>query len=179
MLYIANEVFFSGTAAEVTPIRSIDRITIGNGGRGPITEKIQRRFFEIVKGETEDRFGWLTFVTGVRETAPSALGADPPGTVAQNVQGRNRSRPCSGYPDQLIPALSFGLRRLVQSNLVAGARPPVTSPEITCRSSTRAGSIKGCTPTPPTPPVSFAPMQTFSTRFKFRFAARLGGSSCA
>jgi branched-chain amino acid aminotransferase len=70
MLYLANEVFFSGTAAEVTPIRSIDRISIGNGGRGPITEKIQQRFFEIVKGETEDRFGWLTFVTGVRETVP-------------------------------------------------------------------------------------------------------------
>jgi branched-chain amino acid aminotransferase len=67
MLYIADEVFFSGTAAEVTPIRSVDRIVVGSGRRGPITERIQRRYFEIVKGETEDNFGWLTIVTGVPE----------------------------------------------------------------------------------------------------------------
>lgn len=60
MLYIADEVFFSGTAAEVTPIRSVDRITIGKGSRGPITEKIQRAFFALVNGEAEDTFGWLT-----------------------------------------------------------------------------------------------------------------------
>ena len=50
MLYIADEVFFSGTAAEITPIRSVDRITIGKGTRGPITEKLQREFFGIVEG---------------------------------------------------------------------------------------------------------------------------------
>jgi branched-chain amino acid aminotransferase len=60
MLYIADEVFFSGTAAEVTPIRSVDRITIGKGKRGPITEKLQREFFAIVEGRTSDRYGWLT-----------------------------------------------------------------------------------------------------------------------
>ena len=60
MLYIADEVFFTGTAAEVTPIRSVDRITIGPGHRGPITEKLQREFFAIVEGTKEDRFGWLT-----------------------------------------------------------------------------------------------------------------------
>jgi len=60
MLYIADEVFFSGTAAEITPIRSIDRITVGKGARGPITEKLQKAFFGIINGETEDRFGWLT-----------------------------------------------------------------------------------------------------------------------
>ncbi len=60
MLYIADEVFFSGTAAEVTPIRSIDRITIGKGARGPVTERIQREFFAIVEGRTEDRHGWLS-----------------------------------------------------------------------------------------------------------------------
>src|SRR5919202_320446 len=49
-LYVADELFFSGTAAEVTPIRSVDRITVGSGGRGPITEKIQKVFFEITKG---------------------------------------------------------------------------------------------------------------------------------
>ena len=52
-LYVADELFFSGTAAEVTPIRSVDRITVGQGGRGPITEKIQKVFFEITKGERE------------------------------------------------------------------------------------------------------------------------------
>jgi branched-chain amino acid aminotransferase len=67
LLYIADEVFFTGTAAEVTPIRSVDRIPVGAGHRGPITEKIQRRFFEIVHGRTEDEFGWLTPVAGVRE----------------------------------------------------------------------------------------------------------------
>lgn len=60
MLYIADEVFFTGTAAEVTPIRSVDRITIGPGRRGPITERLQRAFFEIVEGKVDDRFGWLT-----------------------------------------------------------------------------------------------------------------------
>lgn len=68
MLYIADEVFFSGTAAEVTPIKSVDRVAVGNGTRGPITERIQSRYFEIVKGETEDEFGWLTMVTPVPET---------------------------------------------------------------------------------------------------------------
>ncbi|MGJ5818249.1 branched-chain amino acid transaminase [Paludibaculum fermentans] len=60
MLYIADEVFFTGTAAEVTPIRSVDRIQIGMGHRGPITEKIQRAFFELVEGKSEDKHGWLT-----------------------------------------------------------------------------------------------------------------------
>ena len=67
LLYIADEVFFCGTAVEVTPIRSVDRIVVGKGHRGPITERIQSRFFEIVLGKTEDEFGWLTPVTGVRE----------------------------------------------------------------------------------------------------------------
>jgi branched-chain amino acid aminotransferase len=59
MLYIADEVFFSGTAAEITPIRSVDRIVVGQGARGPITEKLQKAFFDIVDGKTADRFGWL------------------------------------------------------------------------------------------------------------------------
>jgi len=59
MLYIADEVFFSGTAAEVTPIRSVDRIPVGNGARGPITEALQSAFFDLVRGNTPDRFGWL------------------------------------------------------------------------------------------------------------------------
>lgn len=61
-LYIADEVFFTGSAAEVSPIKSIDRIPIGAGRRGPITEKIQKRFFGILAGELEDEHGWLTFI---------------------------------------------------------------------------------------------------------------------
>ena len=60
MLYIADEVFFSGTAAEITPIRSVDKIVVGTGSRGPVTEKLQRAFFELIDGKMPDRFGWLT-----------------------------------------------------------------------------------------------------------------------
>ena len=60
LLYIADEVFFSGTAAEITPIRSIDRITIGKGHRGPITEKLQTEFFGVINGTRPDRYGWLS-----------------------------------------------------------------------------------------------------------------------
>ena len=59
MLYLADEVFFVGTAVEVTPIKSVDKMKIGRGRRGPITEAIQQRFFQIVKGEAPDRYGWL------------------------------------------------------------------------------------------------------------------------
>ncbi len=62
MLYIAEEVFFTGSAAEITPIRSIDRIPIGAGHRGPVAEKLQKRFFEYVNGELPDDHGWLTYV---------------------------------------------------------------------------------------------------------------------
>ena len=61
-LYIADEVFFVGTAVEVTPIRSVDRVKVGRGRRGPVTEAIQQRFFQIVKGELPDTHGWLQFV---------------------------------------------------------------------------------------------------------------------
>jgi branched-chain amino acid aminotransferase len=60
MLYIADELFFTGTAAEITPIRSVDGVTIGSGSRGPITEDIQQEFFSIITGEVADRHGWLT-----------------------------------------------------------------------------------------------------------------------
>src|SRR6202049_101380 len=60
MLYIADEVFFSGTAAEITPIRSVDRIVIGAGARGTLTEKLQKAFFDVINGKTPDRLGWLT-----------------------------------------------------------------------------------------------------------------------
>ena len=60
MLYLADEAFFAGTAVEVTPIRSVDKIKVGRGSRGPVTEAIQTRFFEIVQGQTPDTHGWLT-----------------------------------------------------------------------------------------------------------------------
>ena len=59
-LYIADEVFFTGTAAEISPITKIDHLQIGDGKRGPITEKIQKLFFDVVTGEVEDPHGWLT-----------------------------------------------------------------------------------------------------------------------
>ncbi|KZX15150.1 branched-chain-amino-acid aminotransferase [Methanobrevibacter cuticularis] len=62
MLYLADELFFTGTAAEVSPIRSVDGIQIGNGKRGHITEEIQSKFFSIVEGKTEDTFNWLTYL---------------------------------------------------------------------------------------------------------------------
>ena len=61
-LYIADEVFFTGTAAEITPIRAIDKIQIGAGERGPITAQIQDAFFKVIRAEVEDEHGWLTFV---------------------------------------------------------------------------------------------------------------------
>ena len=61
-LYVADEAFFTGSAAEVTPIRSVDRLPVGKGTRGPITEKIQSAFFDIIEGRAEDRYEWLEFV---------------------------------------------------------------------------------------------------------------------
>jgi branched-chain amino acid aminotransferase len=60
LLYIADEVFFTGTAAEVTPIRSVDKISVGKGAVGPITKAIQKEFYAIVKGEKPDKYKWLT-----------------------------------------------------------------------------------------------------------------------
>ncbi|MFN7914602.1 MAG: branched-chain amino acid transaminase [Vicinamibacterales bacterium] len=62
LLYLADEVFFTGTAAEVTPVRSIDKITIGAGKRGPITAALQSAFFAVVNGDIPDTHGWLTYV---------------------------------------------------------------------------------------------------------------------
>jgi branched-chain amino acid aminotransferase len=62
LLYIADEAFFAGTAVEITPIRSVDKISVGDGRRGPITEAVQRAFFDLINGEVADRYGWLTYV---------------------------------------------------------------------------------------------------------------------
>src|SRR5213595_3134641 len=70
MLYIADEVFFVGTAVEVTPIRSVDHIQVGKGVAGPITRKLQEEFFAITSGTKRDRHNWLTPVN-----APVSAGA--------------------------------------------------------------------------------------------------------
>ena len=61
-VYISDEAFFSGTAAEITPIREVDNRSIGAGSRGPITEKIQSMFFDAVQGKSAKHDGWLTYV---------------------------------------------------------------------------------------------------------------------
>ena len=62
LLYLADELFFTGTAAEVTPIRSVDRIQVGAGKRGPVTERLQQAFFGLFDGRTADKWGWLDYV---------------------------------------------------------------------------------------------------------------------
>jgi branched-chain amino acid aminotransferase len=61
-LNTADELFFTGSAAEVTPIRQVDNVEIGNGGRGPVTEEIQSRFFDVVNRRTDDYEEWFTYV---------------------------------------------------------------------------------------------------------------------
>jgi branched-chain amino acid aminotransferase len=73
MLYLADELFFTGTAAEITPIRSVDKITIGKGKRGPVTEALQKAFFDVLECRVPDEFSWLTFVREVG-TAGAASG---------------------------------------------------------------------------------------------------------
>jgi branched-chain amino acid aminotransferase len=69
LLYIADEVFFTGTAAEITPIRSVDHITIGKGRRGPVAEQLQKEFFGIISGAKPDRYDWLLPVHAGRPAA--------------------------------------------------------------------------------------------------------------
>jgi len=61
-LYLADEVFFTGSAAEITPIRSVDKIQVGEGRRGPVTQQLQEKFFGLLSGEIEDKYNWLTMV---------------------------------------------------------------------------------------------------------------------
>jgi len=65
MLYISDEVFMTGTAAEITPVRSVDKITIGKGVRGPVTEALQKAFFDVIECRVPDEYGWLTPVRDV------------------------------------------------------------------------------------------------------------------
>ena len=73
MLYIADEAFFVGTAVEITPIRSVDKIVVGSGRRGPVTDAVRTAFFDVINGATPDRYGWLTYVyPGEPRTAVAA-----------------------------------------------------------------------------------------------------------
>ena len=74
MLYLGDELFFVGTAVEITPIRSVDKISIGKGTRGPVTEALQKAFFDVVECRVADEFGWLTFV---REAAAATASPVP------------------------------------------------------------------------------------------------------
>jgi branched-chain amino acid aminotransferase len=65
VLYVADEVFMTGTAAEITPVRSVDKITVGRGVRGEVTEALQKAFFDVIECRVPDEFGWLTFVREV------------------------------------------------------------------------------------------------------------------
>lgn len=67
MLYLADELFFTGTAAEITPIRSVDGIAIGNGSRGSITQRLQQAFFGLFDGSTTDSRGWLEPINGIKQ----------------------------------------------------------------------------------------------------------------
>jgi branched-chain amino acid aminotransferase len=69
LLYTADELFFTGTAAEVTPIRSVDRIVVGTGRMGPITRTLQERFMDLVHGRVPDPYGWLTLAEETAEAA--------------------------------------------------------------------------------------------------------------
>ena len=75
LLYIADEAFFVGTAVEITPIRSVDKIAIGNGKRGPVTEALQQAFFALINGDVPDRHGWLTYVYPGEPLQTAAAGA--------------------------------------------------------------------------------------------------------
>lgn len=95
-LYVADELFFTGTAAEVTPIRSVDRITIGEGKRGHVTERIQRVFFEVTSGERKAPGDWLTYVgaggadgagSSRRATSPEAEPAESAPTEVEAYAG--------------------------------------------------------------------------------------------
>ena len=62
MLYLADEIFFTGTAVEISPVRSVDQITVGDGAPGPLTKRLQDEFFGIINGRVPDRHGWLTAI---------------------------------------------------------------------------------------------------------------------
>jgi branched-chain amino acid aminotransferase len=78
LLYAADELFYSGTAVEISPITSVDRIPVGNSERGPVTRALQEAFFALVRGQVADRHGWLTHVSRAKPANPPAAAAAAP-----------------------------------------------------------------------------------------------------
>jgi len=101
-LYIADELFFSGTAAEITPIRSVDRITIGNGTRGEITTRIQKVFFEITSGERPAPGPWLTYANE-QKAARTTIGTSDNGRPAETKKGE-ASESAAAEPELVLRA---------------------------------------------------------------------------
>ena len=137
MLYIADEAFFAGTAVEITPLRSIDRINVGRGTRGPITKKIQDAFFATVSGNAPDKHGWLTPVaarepTGhgrsLKRNTPRPLGFTlaPACTPDRKSSLRNSSAPSFSF---LFPSV----RSAPTSSSAPADLPPWASPESPSR----------------------------------------------
>ena len=79
ILYLADELFMTGTAAEITPIRSVDGVTVRCGGRGPITKQLQELFHGLFRGATQDTHGWLE---PVGEVQASTARAEPEAALA-------------------------------------------------------------------------------------------------
>jgi branched-chain amino acid aminotransferase len=96
-LYVADELFFTGTAAEVTPIRSVDRITVGTGRRGEITARIQERFFEITSGEREAPGPWLTYVNEQKQAQAANNGHNPARVTEPTVTTATGDEPAVNY----------------------------------------------------------------------------------
>ena len=87
-LYVADELFFTGTAAEVTPIRSVDRIPVGEGRRGDVTARIQQVFFELTSGEREAPGAWLTYVNEAQAGAGVGGGGEAADAVATETEAK-------------------------------------------------------------------------------------------
>lgn len=96
-IYVADEAFFSGTAAEVTPIRSVDRIKLGSGARGEITARIQKAFFEITKGERPAPGPWLTYVNEQQAGSPLGSAGSEAESFTGSSEALNETEPVLNY----------------------------------------------------------------------------------
>ena len=132
----SDEAFFTGTAVEVTPIRELDGQVIGGGKRGPITEKIQQRFFEVTSGRRKSDYDWLHLINSARE--PETVHNDGLGAVSQSASVDVRcfpqkSRPLPGFDRASNVALVF-------------KRCSVGRRSAACGPGSRASSAKSCYP---------------------------------
>ena len=145
MLYIADEAFFVGTAVEITPIRSVDKISIGNGRRGPITEAIQQAFFDTVNAAVPDRHGWLEYVypgeprtQAVADRDPRAAAKKRPNRGPMHINDLLKIAVDSGASDLHLKVGSYPMMRVRRH---ARRRPPRKSGWITRTSSAMATAV--------------------------------------